>query len=60
MAFTEPVVSQATSPQDIQSCYHVRIKVFVHEQNIPLELEIDEYVMLQVIVGSPMIRAFQV
>ncbi|KAJ2964118.1 hypothetical protein NQZ79_g1044 [Umbelopsis isabellina] len=43
MAYTQPLVTQAINPQDIQSCYDVRIRVFVHEQQIPLELEIDEY-----------------
>ena len=46
MGFIQPLVIKAKTPQEIQSCYDVRIKVFVHEQNIPLELEIDEYVIL--------------
>lgn len=54
MAFTQPLVSQAISSQDIQSCYDVRIRVFVHEQNIPLELEIDEYVKLLALVMFPL------
>ncbi|KAH8552966.1 GNAT family acetyltransferase YjcF [Umbelopsis sp. PMI_123] len=36
-------VIRAETPEQIQECYNVRIKVFVHEQQIPLELEIDEY-----------------
>lgn len=46
MLYVQPQVLRAESSNDIQDCYNVRIKVFVHEQNIPLELEIDEYVIM--------------
>jgi predicted GNAT family N-acyltransferase len=39
-------IVKAETPEQIQECYNVRIKVFVHEQNIPLDLEIDEYVII--------------
>ena len=45
MLYVQPQVLRAESSKDIQDCYNVRIKVFVHEQNIPLELEIDQYVI---------------
>jgi predicted GNAT family N-acyltransferase len=36
-------VTLAVSDADQQACYAVRTEVFVHEQNVPLELELDEY-----------------
>lgn len=44
--YSQLQVDRAGSPDTIQQCYDVRIKVFVHEQNIPLELEIDECVIM--------------
>jgi hypothetical protein len=46
MLYVQPQVLRAECSKEIQDCYKVRIKVFVHEQNIPLELEIDEYVIM--------------
>ncbi|KAG2185304.1 hypothetical protein INT44_002094 [Umbelopsis vinacea] len=40
---TDYSIVKAETPEQIQDCYAVRINVFVHEQNIPLDLEIDEY-----------------
>ena len=36
-------IIQATSPEDIQTCYQLRHEVFVEEQGVPVELEIDEH-----------------
>ncbi|KAF8622149.1 hypothetical protein AX15_007267 [Amanita polypyramis BW_CC] len=33
----------AHSPDERQQCYNVRINVFVHEQQFPLETELDDY-----------------
>lgn len=33
----------AQSKQELQDVFDVRIEVFVHEQNVPLENELDEF-----------------
>jgi len=33
----------ATTEQQRKQCYHIRSKVFVEEQNVPLALELDEH-----------------
>ena len=38
---TEITVQKVTSEEDIKSCVHIRTVVFVEEQNVPIEEEID-------------------
>ena len=40
MPFT---VTPAQTPADLEACYSIRKAVFVDEQAVPLELEMDEY-----------------
>lgn len=37
------IISQATTENDRQVCYRLRHVVFVEEQGVPVELEIDEH-----------------
>jgi len=37
------VVTLAQTPTDREACFAIRKSVFVEEQNVPLELEIDEH-----------------
>ncbi|WP_080874960.1 GNAT family N-acetyltransferase [Oceanobacillus timonensis] len=37
------IVKTATTPQELQDVYQIRKEVFVEEQNVPPELEIDEF-----------------
>jgi len=37
------VVTLAQTPTDREACFAIRKSVFVEEQNVPLELEMDEY-----------------
>lgn len=34
-------ITKITSQQDMQKCFHIRTKVFVEEQNVPVDEEID-------------------
>lgn len=34
-------ITKITSPQDMEKCFHIRTVVFVDEQNVPLEEEMD-------------------
>ena len=36
------LINKASNPADMQKCFDIRLKVFVHEQNVPLEEEIDD------------------
>lgn len=38
-----PILQWATSDEDMAHCYAIRFEVFVEGQNVPEELEIDEY-----------------
>jgi len=36
------LINKASNPADMQKCFDIRLKVFVHGQNVPLEEEIDD------------------
>ena len=36
-------IAIADSPADLEQCYAIRLRVFVEEQQVPPELELDEY-----------------
>lgn len=37
------LVKKATSPKDLEAVYHIRNEVFIEEQNVPQERELDEF-----------------
>ncbi len=43
MIMTDTLISIAETDADRDACFEIRKAVFVAEQNVPLELELDEY-----------------
>jgi ElaA protein len=40
---TPPAIFRATDPASVEACMAIRMEVFVREQNVPAEIEIDEH-----------------